>query len=78
MTITPEVLSVTILTLVDRAAAETVDTFRKEDLEVQGMVWARRVYRDRERHSGYTGIIAGGFHFLTYKRMGKSYIESFN
>lgn len=31
-TITPKVLSVTILTLVDCAAAETVVTFRKEDL----------------------------------------------
>lgn len=70
MTITPEVLSVTILTL--------VDTFRKEDPDVQGMVSARRVYRDRERHPGYTGIIAGRFHFLTYKCMGKSYVESFN
>ena len=33
----PRLLSVTSLAPVDFAAAETVDTFRKEDLEVQGM-----------------------------------------
>lgn len=33
-TITPKVLSVMSLSLVDCAVAETADTFRKEDLEV--------------------------------------------
>ena len=58
----PKVLSVTSLTLVNCAAAETVDTFRKEHLEVQGMDRFGGCI-DREGYPGYTGIIAGRFHF---------------
>ena len=68
-TIMPRLLSVTSLTLVDCAAAETVDTFRKEDLEVQGMDGFGGCI-DREGHPGYTGIIAGRVH-LSHTSAGK-------